>query len=143
VRRSYFSKTVGLPNSLYAGQELAEYTLGTAAVNPIRKYAFGRYIENVLLLGVRTSDGPIAAGNNERLYWHADRRFSVNALSNHLISPATVGTVFEQYAYSPYEEIAVFDGAGVLRTDRTTSYGLSVAYTGRKLDRESDLPPFI
>jgi hypothetical protein len=51
-----------------------------------------------------------------------------------------VGTVVERYAYSPYGEITVFDGGGVLRTDGTTSYGLSVAYTGRKLDRESGLP---
>jgi RHS repeat-associated protein len=129
----YVSKTAGLPNSPYAGHELAEYTLGAAAANPIRKYAFGRYIDDVLMLVDRTSDGPIAAGNDEKLFCNTDRRFSVTALTN------LAGGVVERYAYSPYGEIAVFDGAGVLRTDGTSSYGLSVAYTGRKLDRESGL----
>jgi RHS repeat-associated protein len=81
----------------------------------------------------RTSDGPVAAGNDEKLFCNTDRRFSITALTN------LAGGVVERYAYSPYGEIAVFDGAGVLRTDGTTSYGLSVAYTGRKLDRESGL----
>jgi hypothetical protein len=92
----YVSKTVGLPNSPYAGQELAEYTLGTAAANPIRKYAFGRYIDDLLMLVDRTSDGPVAAGNDEKLFCNTDRRFSVTALTN------LAGGVVERYAYSPY-----------------------------------------
>jgi RHS repeat-associated protein len=127
----YVSKTAGLPNSPYAAQELAEYGLGVAATNPVRKYAYGRYIDDLLLFVERSAAGDAGSGIDEKLYVHTDRRFSVTALTN------STGGVAERYSYTPYGEIAVFDGAGVVRGG--SFYGLSVAYTGRKLDRESGL----
>jgi RHS repeat-associated protein len=98
---------------------------------PVRKYAYGRYIDDLLLYVERSAAGDAGSGVDEKLYVHTDRRFSVTALTN------ATGGVAERYSYTPYGEIAVFDGAGVVRGG--SLYGLSVAYTGRKLDRESGL----
>jgi RHS repeat-associated protein len=97
----------------------------------VRKYAYGRYVDDRLLYIERSAAGDAGSGVDEKLYVHTDRRFSVTALTN------ATGGVAERYSYTPYGEIAVFDGAGVVRGG--SLYGLSVAYTGRKLDRESAL----
>ncbi len=45
----YVSKTAGLPNSPYAGQELAEYGLSVSGTNPARKDGYGGHIDDVPL----------------------------------------------------------------------------------------------
>ncbi len=123
VSRSYGSR----PNRM--GRELAEYPLGTPAASSSAKYAYGAYVDDALMLVDRTVAGTVAAGTDERLYLHADRRASVTGLSN------TAGAVVERYAYTPYGETSVFNAAGTV-IPTGTAYGQLLGYTGRRLDPE-------
>jgi RHS repeat-associated protein len=123
VSRSYGSR----PNRM--GRELAEYPLGTPAASPSAKYAYGAYVDDALLLVDRTVAGTVAAGTDERLYVHADRRASVTGLSN------SAGAVVERYAYTPYGETSVCNAAGTV-IPTGSAYGQLLGYTGRRLDPE-------
>lgn len=111
---------------------VSEYTTATASTAPLRKYVNASYVDEPVLLIDRTAAGSVAAGTDERFYYHRNQQYSITALTNQ------AGAVVERYAYTAYGEPTILDGAG--STVRTTSFiGNTYAYTARAYDAESGL----
>eukprot|EP00752_Nemacystus_decipiens_P015804 g14114.t1 len=130
------SKTVNGTTTIFVcsgGQVLAEYTAGTAAASPERKYIYSVYIDEPIALVDRTAAGNVAAGTDEILYYHRNRQYSIIGLTN-----ASTGTVVERYAYTAYGKPTITDGTG-LNVRATSLYGNAYMHTGRRYDHESGL----
>ncbi|RLS59397.1 MAG: RHS repeat-associated core domain-containing protein [Planctomycetota bacterium] len=118
---------------VHVGQQVyAEYQSSQPYSNPLRKYAYGSYVDEPVLLVDRTPSGSVGAGVDERFYYHRNQQYSVTALTDQS------GSVVERYAYTAYGEPTILDGAGT--TTRTSSaYGNPYLYTARAYDSESGL----
>jgi RHS repeat-associated protein len=107
-------------------QTIADYVSGTAAASPETNYAWGSYIDELI---VRRQ-----GSNNARIYYHQNQQYSTYAVTN------TSGGVLERYAYSPYGELTITNGSGTVKTssNRNTRY----TYTGREWDDDLGLYHF-
>ena len=88
------SKAAGGATTVYVSagpREVAEYAGGAAAASPSRLYAFGDYVDEVLLTAL-----PDGQGGFTRLYHHHDGLYSTRALTD------AAGNVTERVAYDPY-----------------------------------------
>ena len=133
-------------------QIVAEYTSGQPSTIPLRKYAFGSYIDEPVALidhtgagagggsssggtnGSGTSGGtgfsPSNNGTTTVYHYHANHLYSVSALTDQ------TGQVVERYAYDAYGQQVILDAAGT--TLRSTSLLHNrFTYTGREWDQES------
>jgi len=119
------SKTVDGLTTIYASagaQQVLEYENGAAPEAPTRKYAFGSYIDEPLMM--------IIAG--EKYYYHANQQYSVAALTDEN------GNVVERYNYDPYGKATIFAADGI--TVRTASlYGNPFQWQGGRVDGETGL----
>jgi RHS repeat-associated protein len=100
-------------------QTIADYVSGTAAASPETTYAWGSYIDELIL---RTEP------SGTDLYYHRNQQYSTYAVTN------SSGSIQERYAYSPYGELTITDAAGV--THSTSSHDTRYTYTGREWDEE-------
>ncbi len=118
---------------IHEGQRVyAEYTSGQPFNNPLRKYTYAAYIDEPVLLIDRTAAGAVAAGTDERFYYHRNQQYSITALTDN------TGSVVERYAYTAYGAPTILDGPGT--TTRTSSFiGNPYLYTARAYDAESAL----
>jgi RHS repeat-associated protein len=100
---------------------VAEYAAGQPLSQPLRKYAYGPYVDQPIALIV----GPVAS---EAVYhYHANGSFSVAALTD------ANGVVVERYAYSAYGEPLILDATAT--TVRPASVvGNRYLFTGREWD---------
>jgi len=114
-----------LPFSPYAGQVLAEYHSGAAVTDPERKYAYGTYIDEPLLLLSALGSGLSA------FYYHQNCLYTVTALTD------STGTAVERYAYTPYGEMSFLEVSGNLLSNQRSVLSHSYTFTGRRLDSES------
>jgi len=119
--------TQPIPYSPYAGQVLAEYRSGAAAMDPERKYAYGTYIDEPLVLLSSLNSQPSSR------YYHQNRLYNVTGLTD------STATVVERYAYDAHGQIIILDGAGTPLPDQSSTVGNPFTYTGRELDTESSL----
>ncbi len=93
------------------------------------------YIDKPVLLIDRTAAGSVAAGTDERFYYHRNQQYSITALTDN------TGTPVERYAYTAYGDPTLLDGAGT--TPRTSSFiNNPYTYTARAYDSESGLMYF-
>ncbi|MEM6259383.1 MAG: LamG-like jellyroll fold domain-containing protein [Planctomycetota bacterium] len=125
------SKTVNGTTTVFVcsgSQVIADYTGGTAASAPDRKYVFCStcYIDEPIALIDAT--GPSEA----TYYYHRNRQYSVIGLTD------GTGTVIERHAYTAYGDPAILapDGVTVLTT---SGFGNAYLHTGRRYDAESAL----
>ncbi|MEM6259385.1 MAG: RHS repeat-associated core domain-containing protein [Planctomycetota bacterium] len=116
-----------------AGQQvIAEYTPGSGAANPERKYIFcatGYIDEPVALID---ATGP----SEDTYYYHRNRQFSIIGLTD------DTGTVIERYAYTAYGQTTVLDAGAALDADGISDVLNPYTYTGRRLDDETGLHYF-
>ena len=103
-------------------QVSSEYTANAAAASPSRKYVYGTYIDDPLILIVGTNI----------YHYHTNRQFSVTGLTN------SSKTVIERYAYTPYGGTVILDAAATTILT-VSSYGNPYMYTGRRFDPETGL----
>jgi RHS repeat-associated protein len=98
-------------------QTIADYVSGTAAASPEYIYAWGSYIDELIL---RTEP------SGTDLHYHRNQQYSTYAVTN------SSGGILERYAFSPYGELTITDASGTTRSASTmdTRY----TYTGREWD---------
>jgi RHS repeat-associated protein len=115
---------------VHAGQQVvAEYRKDNAPSHPDRKYCYGAYIdEPLLLIDAETSQ-------EQNLWLHADRQYNVTAMTD------ASGAVEEFYAYSPYGARTNVSPSGNVRTGPAL-HQCSKGYTSQQLDFESGLMYF-
>jgi RHS repeat-associated protein len=106
-------------------QTIADYVSGTAAASPETTYAWGSYIDELIL---RTEP------NGTDLYYHRNQQYSTYAVTN------STGDIQERYAYSPYGELTITDASGTTRSASTND--TSYTYTGREWDADLGLYHF-
>jgi len=95
-------------------------------------YAPG-YIDDVAVQERDLNDDQDFGDTNEVVYYHANTLFSVNALSD------AAENVLERYRYDAYGGCTVLDADGSADSDGISDVGNAYAFTGRRLDLESDL----
>ncbi len=118
----FVSCTRPIQHSPWAGQEIVEYTLGAAAASPQRRYVYGTYIDEPLML---------LKGSN-KYYYHANSLYCIATLTNN------AGAVYELYGYNAYGQTRILAPDGV--TSRSVSNaGNDFAFCGRRLDDETGL----
>jgi RHS repeat-associated protein len=103
-------------------QTIADYVSGTAAASPETTYAWGSYIDELIL---RTEP------SGTDLYYHRNQQYSTYAVTN------STGAIQERYAYSPYGELTITDASGT--TQSTSTDDTRYTYTGREWDAELGL----
>ncbi len=105
---------------------MAEYAAGEQVQNPQRKYVYGAYVDEPLVLVDST-------GIDEQLLWyHRSSLYSIIALTDH------TGAVVERYAYDPYGNTTVLDGAGTTVLS-SSAYDNPYRFTGRRHEDELGL----
>ncbi len=113
-------------------QVYAEYQASQLYSNPLRKYTYGPYVDEPVLIVDRTAAGSVGDGTEERFYYHRNQQYSITALTDN------AGAVVERYAYTAYGEPKILDGAGT--TTRTASFiGNPYLYTAQEYDAETGL----
>ena len=133
TRTIFVCVTKPIQLSQFAGQVVAEYeSLSGAPTTLARKYAYGSYIDEPLVLIDRTSSGPQPAAVDELFHYHQRRLYSVSALTDN------AGAKVERYVYTSYGDVTILasDGAMVLTA---SSLGNTYMFTGRRNDPESGL----
>ncbi|NOX53842.1 MAG: hypothetical protein GXP27_05275 [Planctomycetes bacterium] len=133
TRTVFVCLTQPIPYSPYAGQVLAEYEgsgpLGqppTGADLPLaRKYAYGTYIDEPLLLLSALGSGLSA------FYYHQNRLYNVTALTD------STAMVTERYAYTPYGELTFLDASADSLPNQRSTVGNSYTFAGGRWDAES------
>jgi len=121
----FVGTTHPLPFSPYAGQVLAEYHSGAAVTDPERKYAYGTYIDEPLVL-LSTFDSEPSTH-----YYHQNCLYTVTALTD------STGTAVERYAYTPYGEVTFLDASANLLATQRSTVDNAYTFTGRRRDKES------
>jgi RHS repeat-associated protein len=106
-------------------QTIADYVSGTAAASPEYTYAWGSYIDELIL---RTEP------SGTDLYYHRNQQYSTYAITN------SSGSIQERYTYSPYGELTITDASGTTRSASTND--TRYTYTGREWDADLDLYHF-
>jgi RHS repeat-associated protein len=106
-------------------QTIADYVSGTAAASPETTYAWGSYIDELIL---RTEP------SGTDLHYHRNQQYSTYAVTN------STGDIQERYAYSPYGELTITDASGTTRSASTND--TRYTYTGREWDAELGLYHF-
>lgn len=81
----------------------ADYAAGATASAPLCDYVHGTRIDELLCMVDHTATGAVAAGTDERFYYHADAVTSVRALSD------ASGDPVEFYRYGCYGEPMILD----------------------------------
>ncbi len=113
-------------------QVYAEYQASQPYSNPLRKYTYGPYVDEPVLMVDRTAAGAVGAGTEELFYYHRNQQYSITALADNS------GAVVERYAYTAYGEPTILDGVGT--TTRTASFIANpYLFTARAYDTESGL----
>ncbi len=116
-------------------KDVAEYSQGQPSTTPLRKYAFGSYIDEPVALidhtGAASGTGTGANNGTTTVYhYHANHLYSIAALTDQS------GQVVERYAYDAYGQQVILDAAGT--TVRAASLIQNrFTYTGREWDAES------
>jgi RHS repeat-associated protein len=106
-------------------QTIADYVSGTAAASPEYIYAWGSYIDELLL---RTEP------SGTDLHYHRNQQYSTYAVTN------SSGSIQERYAYSPYGELTIADAVCTVRG--TSALDTRYTYTGREWDAKLSLYQF-
>jgi RHS repeat-associated protein len=106
-------------------QTIADYVSGTAAASPEYIYAWGSYIDELIL---RTEP------SGTDLHYHRNQQYSTYAVTN------STGAIQERYAYSPYGELTITDASGTTRSASTMDSRYT--YTGREWDADLGLYHF-
>jgi hypothetical protein len=106
-------------------QTIADYVSGTAAASPEYIYAWGSYIDELIL---RTKP------SGTDLHYHRNQQYSTYAVTN------SSGSIQERYAYSPYGEMTITDASGT--TQSASNNDTRYAYTGRELNTDLNLYRF-
>jgi hypothetical protein len=96
-------------------QTIADYVSGTAAASPEYIYAWGSYIDELIL---RTEP------SGTDLHYHRNQQYSTYAVTN------SSGSIRERYAYSPYGELTITDASGSIRSASTEH--VRYTHTGRE-----------
>jgi RHS repeat-associated protein len=108
-------------------QEVAEYAGGAEPASPSKRYVYGDYVDEpvVLLVGAGTTA--------PKYYYHQNSLYSVAALTDQ------AGAVQERYAYTAYGKPLFCDASGTPLDPQQSALGNSILYTGRRLDTETGL----
>ena len=122
--------TQPIEHSPYAGQEVVEYVGGALSTSPSKKYVFGEYIDELLVMGVP------ASGSETKYFYHHNNIYSVTALTNQ------AGAVVERYAYTAYGKKLFCDASGTLLSQQQSIVGNPYLFTGRRFDAETSLDYF-
>ena len=131
TRAIFVCATQPIQHSPYAGQVMAEYeSVNGAGATLARKYAYGSYIDEPLVLIDRTALGSRPVDTDELVHYHQNSLYCVAALVD------SGSAVVERYAYSPYGQSLTLapDATGVRVC---SSFDNAYTLTGRRYDRES------
>ncbi len=108
-------------------QVVAEYSNNNSgSLSPDRKYVYGRYLDEVLLMLSDTGNG------EEPFYYHYNRRNSVIGVTDDM------GDVAERYHFTPYGRTAILAPDGLTKRSLST-IGNPYLFTGRRMDGETGL----
>ncbi len=102
------------------------------AGNPLRTYAHGPGIDNILSMTVYSSDGGVASTNT--YFYLKDHQNSVIALADE------TGTIVESYEYDAYGNTKVFNASGTELTE--SALGNRYTFQGREIDWSTGLMYF-
>lgn len=97
----------------------------------INRYKPRKHKRVELTVAVLEKEPLFFEGFNPTKYLHADQLGSIIAITN------KSGTLVEQYAYSAFGEMRIFDGSGV--EIQNSQVGNIFGFTGREFDSESHL----
>ena len=116
----YVNSTMPIANSPYAGQELAEYRGTRSGSMLMKKYVYGEYIdEPVMMVNV--------SGTTEtKYYYHANSLYSVGALTNQ------AGGVVERYSYTAYGKPTFHNADGTVASTQSSTVSNPYMFTGRR-----------
>ena len=134
------SKTVpdgeGSAATVFVGdgqQVAAEYTADAASGSPDRRFVYGDYIDEPIVMIDTTALGSTGAGSEELFYYHQNSLYSVAAISD------ASGTVVERYGYSAYGKPLLLDVNTNLLNPQASRVGNPYLFTARRLDHDTGL----
>jgi RHS repeat-associated protein len=104
-------------------QTIADYVSGTAAASPEYIYAWGSYIDELILRA--------EPAGTDLLYHHRNQQFSTYAVTD------AGAAIRERYSYSPYGKPTILAPSGASRT--ASNEDIRYSYTGREWDPELGL----